>query len=118
MKPERIAAIEAAWEKIKVFCKKYEGACVDDIQVRFKSTGYHWVEFGVTPQGCPYINFGGHAYSSRSSYSDWIGHPQKKEYQMDARYKWMEDVIVCWPGIKKAIEKKIEDEKQLFNFEP
>ena len=118
MNPERIAAIEAAWEKIKVFCKKYDGACVDDIQVRFQSDGYHWVEFGVTPMGVPYINFAGHNYGSRSVSSDWIGHPRQKEYRMDARYNYMENVIKSWPGIKKAIERKVEEENRLFNFEP
>ena len=118
MKPEKIAAVEAAWEKIKEYCKKYEGACVDDIQVRFKSDAYHWGEFGVTPKGCPYINFSNHRYSSRSIHSDWIGHPEQREYKMDARYGWMEAVIEGWSGIKKEIERKVEAEKRIFNFEP
>ena len=51
----RNEALRTAWKKIQEYCSQYAGRSNQDVQVRWRHDMYGWTEFGVTPNGVPYI---------------------------------------------------------------
>lgn len=110
-------ALDAAWEKILIYCKKYAGCSVRDVQIQWKHNAYCWRDFGVTPQGVAYINYGNHITSRRGRESVWFGHPVYKDTGIN-KYEIIEDVVRNWPAIKEKLEERFKEEKLIFAFEP
>ena len=111
-------ALSEAWSKINDYCKKYAGISTRDVQIRWKHDVYGWIEFGVTPQGKAYINRGDHSKSPGENNTTYIGHPMRKEADQWTKYPSIEEVVKDWPAIKEILEKRFDDEKRIFNFEP
>ena len=113
------AALTDAWAKIQEYCKdQYAGVSSRDVQVRWKHNTFGWTEFGVTPDGTPYIVHGHHAQSSRDSTADWYFHPEHKTSDGASfmRYDRMEEVVRDWPQVKATLEKRFAQERNIFDF--
>lgn len=111
-------ALDRAWKKIEGYCKKYAGVSSRDVQVRVSTDTYHWMEFGVTPNGQPYIVYGDHNNSPRSDSCEWYYHPYHKKGPEPRRHGRLEEIVKSWPKIKEKLEERFEVERRIFNFEP
>ena len=112
-------ALDNAWHKIELYCQeKYAGVSTRDIQFSWKHDIYGWIEFGITPNGTPYIVRGDHATDRRSNNATWFFHPAHKDSFFDIKYASIEEIVKDWPIIKKKLEEKVNIEQSIFNFEP
>ena len=114
-----VAAVGKAWSKIQEYCKEhYANISTRDVQVRWEHDVYGWTEFGVTPSGTPYINSGDHSRCSREKSTTWVFHPLYNNAHPYMVYPLIEKVVKDWPTVKNCLEKQLEKENRIFNFEP
>ena len=113
----RNEALRTAWKKIQEYCSQYAGRSNQDVQVRWRHDMYGWTEFGVTPNGVPYIVHGDHSQDSRSSSAAWYFHPQHRTSAGDEfmRYSRMEEVISDWPRVKDCLARAFGREAEIWD---
>ena len=111
------SALRDAWQQIQAYCKSnYAGVSTRDVQFRWDSGVYGWGEFGVTPEGIPYIVRGDHSMDSRSKNATWLYHPLYANAYAWDEDRCLEPVIRNWPTIKEKLEKHMAAERSIYNF--